>query len=149
MDSTDTMTADEAQIRRLIDGWAEALRAKDIDGIVSRLAPDVLLYDLFPPLAYRGVEAYRALLEQIFPQCAGPMIYEEHDLRITASGDVAFSTSLTRCGGAGADGKVTTMWTRHTVCYGKRNGKWLVVHEHMSVPSYMDGSNKAAMDLTP
>jgi ketosteroid isomerase-like protein len=36
-----------------------------------------------------------------------------------------------------------------TACYRKINGKWLIAHEHVSVPFYMDGSYKAAIDLRP
>jgi ketosteroid isomerase-like protein len=30
-----------------------------------------------------------------------------------------------------------------------RGGAWQIVHEHISTPFYMDGSLKAAVDLTP
>jgi hypothetical protein len=29
------------------------------------------------------------------------------------------------------------------------DGEWLIVHAHESVPFYMDGSFRAAIDLTP
>jgi PhnB protein len=38
---------------------------------------------------------------------------------------------------------------RATVGFRKVDGKWRVVHEHVSVPFYMDGSYKAAVDLKP
>jgi ketosteroid isomerase-like protein len=38
---------------------------------------------------------------------------------------------------------------RLTACRRKINGKWLITHEHVSVPFYMDGSSRAAVDLTP
>jgi len=38
---------------------------------------------------------------------------------------------------------------RATVCYRKTDGKWMVAHEHVSVPFCMDGSNRAAVDLKP
>jgi ketosteroid isomerase-like protein len=36
-----------------------------------------------------------------------------------------------------------------TACYRKIKGKWLITHEHVSVPFYMDGSYRAAVDLKP
>jgi hypothetical protein len=48
-------TADEAQIRRLIDRWAGAIRDKNIEAAVCHYARDILLYDLAPPLVHRGV----------------------------------------------------------------------------------------------
>jgi PhnB protein len=31
----------------------------------------------------------------------------------------------------------------------KKDGGWKAMHEHLSVPFYMDGSKKAAVDLKP
>lgn len=31
----------------------------------------------------------------------------------------------------------------------KSDGAWRIAHRHESVPFYMDGSNRAAVDLTP
>ena len=46
-----TKKKDEAQIRQLVDNWAKALRAKDVDGLMANYAPDMLLFDLAPPAA--------------------------------------------------------------------------------------------------
>ena len=40
------------------------------------------------------------------------------------------------------------MWVRVTVGYRKLDGEWVVTHEHVSVPFYMD-TGKAACDLKP
>jgi ketosteroid isomerase-like protein len=40
------------------------------------------------------------------------------------------------------------VWVRATVCCRKTDGKWKIVHEHQSVPFYMDGSYRA-VDLKP
>jgi ketosteroid isomerase-like protein len=36
-----------------------------------------------------------------------------------------------------------------TLCLTKVDGAWLIEHEHTSTPFYMDGSFRAAVDLTP
>jgi len=38
---------------------------------------------------------------------------------------------------------------RETFCLRKINDQWLITHLHQSVPFYMDGSFKAAIDLKP
>jgi hypothetical protein len=43
----------------------------------------------------------------------------------------------------------TDVWVRATVGFAKEDGGWKATHEHFSVPFYMDGSNKAAIDLKP
>jgi uncharacterized protein (TIGR02246 family) len=142
-------TADEEQIRQLIDSWRKALCAKDIDGLMSHYLPDVLLYDLAPPLVHRGAETYRKSWEEWLPTFQGPVGYEIHDLSITTGDEVAFSTSLNRISGTRTNGEQTDIWMRATVCYLKNNTGWMVTHEHVSVPFYMDGSYKAAVDLKP
>jgi uncharacterized protein (TIGR02246 family) len=141
--------SDEAQIRQLIDAWAKALRAKEIDGVMSHYAPNVLLFDLAPPLLYRGTDAYRKNWEEWFASWRGSIGYEIRDLSITVGDDVAFSHSLNRITGTRTNGQKTDVWVRATACYRKIDGKWMVTHEHISVPFYMDGSDRAAVDLKP
>jgi len=43
-------------IRELIDGFVKAIRAKDINGVMSVFAPEVVSFDLGPPLQHGGGE---------------------------------------------------------------------------------------------
>ena len=45
---------EEAEIKKVIEGYVEALRAKDLDGIVSIYAPELVSFDIVPKLAIRG-----------------------------------------------------------------------------------------------
>ena len=47
------------------------------------------------------------------------------------------------------DGEKVDIWTRSTVIFRKEGSTWKVMHVHSSVPFYMDGSFKAAVDLKP
>ncbi len=148
MPNIDT-TTDEAQIRRLVEDWAASLQAKDLDTLMSHYAPDVLSYDLAPPLAHSGAAVIRKNLEEWFRTFVGPVGIEVRDLSVTTGGGVAFSTCLERISGRRTTGEQTDVWVRSTVGYRKIDGKWLITHEHTSVPLYMDGSDKAAVDLKP
>ncbi len=141
--------SDEAQIRALIGTWAEAVRAKDVDAVMSHFAPDIVTFDLAPPLQCSGADALRGSLAAWFPTFRGPVGYEVHDLNITADGDVAFCRSLNRISGTRTDGEKTDVWVRATVGLRRIDGRWRVTHEHASVPFYMDGSYRAAVDLEP
>jgi ketosteroid isomerase-like protein len=149
MTTTSNIANVEAQIRDRIDNWAKAVRAKDVNGVMSHYASDILTFDLAPPLEYKGANAYRKNWEAWFPTFRGPIGYEIRDLRITASDDIAFCHSLNRISGTRTNGEETDVWVRATVGLRKINGKWMVTHEHISVPFYMDGSDKAALDLKP
>jgi uncharacterized protein (TIGR02246 family) len=139
----------EAQIRALLDDWVTAIRAKDVERAVSCYAPDAVSFDLAPPLEYRGTEAIRRTLEEWFPTFLGPVGYGLHDLSVTVGGEVAFSRSLNHITGRRTNDEETDVWVRVTVCYQRSGGKWVIAHEHVSVPFYMDGSYKAAVDLKP
>jgi ketosteroid isomerase-like protein len=138
----------EAQIRAIIEGWADAIRAKDSNGIAANLAPDLLLFDLINPLQYRGSQSVSARAEEWLSSFEGPVAYEVRDLTITAGDNVAFCHSLNHVDGTRADGQKIEMWWRATVCFRKFDGKWTVVHEHSSVPFDMtDG--KASFNIKP
>jgi ketosteroid isomerase-like protein len=96
MPAEHTNAASEAQIRAVIDDWADALRAKDVGGVMSHYAVDIVSFDLAPPLQYVGAAALRKSLAEWFSRWHGPIGYEIRDLSITASEDAAFSHSLHR-----------------------------------------------------
>ena len=141
-------TKNEAAIRELIDGFVKAIRAKDIDGVMSVFAPDVVSFDLSPPLQHGGGDTFTKRWQELFESYQDPISYEVRDLSISAGDDVAFSHSLNRISGTTKNGQLTDRWLRWTACYRKTNGKWLIIHEHVSVPIDL-GNGKALLDLKP
>ena len=107
---TTNRKADEADIRRIIHAWMAGLRTKNVDAVIAHTAPDILSFDLAPPLASRGADRYRKNLEAWFPTWDGPIDTEARDLQITMGDEVAFSTSLNRIGGAKNGGEQTNIW---------------------------------------
>jgi len=140
MNAETTAVRAEAEIRKLLDDWQEAVRAKDVDRIVSFYAPDIVAYDAIAKLQFRGVEAYRAHWEKCMTMCSGPTIFEVHELQVAAGDEVAFAHGLNRCGGTGPDGKESVGWMRMTVGYRRTNGRWQAVHEHFSAPFDIESS---------
>lgn len=138
----------EAEIRERIDSWLSAARAKDIEGIVSHYAPDIVAFDAIAQLQFKGLDAYKKHWAACLTMCAGSMTFEVDQLSIAASGDVGFGHCLIRCGGAAENGEEKASWMRLSTGYRKRNGTWLVVHEHFSSPFDME-SGKALFDLQP
>src|SRR5215469_4873063 len=125
---------DETAIKRVIEGGVNAVRNKDIGGVMSLYAPEVVSFDIVPPLRYVGADAFRNVWEEVFSSFQGPIGYELHDLSITVGDDVAFAYSLNRISGTLNTGQKTDLWLRSTVCFRKSNGKWLIVHHQNSVP---------------
>ena len=146
------MTADyrkstaESEIRELIDARAKAIREKNANAILSTYAPDVVMYNLAPPLQTRGPD--RKMLETWFASYQGAMGCEKRDLNISASDSVAFCNYLFRITGTSTEGKAEDMWVRATLGFNKTGGQWLITHEHNSEPFDMQ-TFKALLDLKP
>src|SRR5215204_6051597 len=139
---------DEADIRQRIDKLAEAIRAMNLEGVMSIYAPDIVSFDIVPPLQHVGAEAKRKNWVDAFAMYQHPLDYEIRDLTITVGDDVAFGHSVNRISGTSKDGKKNDVWVRFTACFRKIDGDWLIVHDHVSVP--LDPSTgRALMNLEP
>ena len=139
---------DEADIRQRLDKLVEAIRAMDLEGAMSMYAPDIVSFDIQPPLRHVGAEAKRKNWVDVFTVYQRPLDYEIRDLTITVAGDVAFGYSLNRISGTLKNGNRSEHWVRWTGCLQKIDGNWLIVHDHASVPSDM-ASGRALLDLEP
>ena len=108
---------DEAQIQLLLDEWVDALRVKDVDKILSLYAPEIVTFDVVPPLQYAGTEAYGNSFRRMFDAYQGPIDFETRDVSIVVGRDVAFSHSLVRTSGTMKSGAETARWLRRTFAF--------------------------------
>jgi len=139
---------EEADIRALVESIHTAHHNKDAAAIVAPYAQDAVVCDLAPPLSHRGMDlqSKRAWLDT----WEGPIDRESRDFNITVSGDFAFCHGFYRLSGTPkAAGRPISFWMRATVYLHRDGGPWRIVHEHTSVPFYMDGSLRPAFDLQP
>lgn len=146
MPTTPTSTQDEPQIRDRLNAWTRALHAKDLDALMALYAPDVVTFDLMPPHQVPDAAHYRKNFERWFAAMPGPIDYEMNDLRITVGDDVAFCHCVGHVEATKADGEKADYWVRVTVGFQKRNGRWLMVHDHVSMPLDME-TRRAVSDL--
>ncbi len=51
-----TDTSNEHEIRRLVEDWAAAVRARDLEGAVAHHADDIVMFDVPLPLQSRGMQ---------------------------------------------------------------------------------------------
>jgi PhnB protein len=147
MNMQNSKTTDEAEIRNLIDQRAKALYAKDAEALLSCLTADSVAFSLAPPLVSTMTDA--KAYEAWFATWQGPIGTEIRDCAIAVSGDLGVSQSLNLMAGTAAGGHEVKLWYRQTLSFRKFNGAWKIAHEHTSVPFYMDGSFRAAIDLKP
>ena len=138
----------EALIRQRVEDYAKAIRAKDIDRVMSLYAPNIVSFDLNPPLRYVGANNKRRAWQEAFAAYTGPIVYEVRELNVTTHGELAFVHSLNHVKGTLASGHISDLWLRWTACFRRIDDVWLVVHDHVSVPADLE-HGQAVLNLTP
>ncbi|WP_411280481.1 YybH family protein [Gemmatimonas sp.] len=134
MNSPSVSQADEDQVRQLLEHWARATQKGRQDEILVNHAPDVLIYDVLPPMKYESAAAYRRSWEDWQPDTQGEAQFTLQDLSITTGNVVAFAHCFIKCGGTLPDGKTFDDVVRATFCLRKIGGSWQVAHQHISKP---------------
>jgi uncharacterized protein (TIGR02246 family) len=129
------MADDEARIRDLIERWAGAVHAGDMEGVLADHAADIVMFDVPPPEdGVRGIEAYRETWPPFFEWQRRGASFEIVSLEVTAGDDVAFAHALLRCGTQEELAADPGNRLRLTIGLRKEGGRWVVTHEHHSFP---------------
>lgn len=141
----------EAKIHRLLQARADALRSRNAEAVLSHYASEAVIFELAPPLkldsAADGDEV--AGLRDWLASFRTALTYEYGELSIQAEGSLALCVALVRMSGSKHSGEEMDLWFRSTLGLRRLEAGWKIVHEHNSVPFYMDGSLRAAVDLRP
>jgi ketosteroid isomerase-like protein len=143
-----TANVEEEAIKALIERRAQAVRDKDVDALMADVDPAALSFDVVGPLRFAGADDVRARAREWFASFESTIELETRELKIEANGKVAFYHCLNRIRGALAGGNKVDMWVRSTVCLRKENEKWMITHQHTSVP-FDATTGEAALDLKP
>jgi uncharacterized protein (TIGR02246 family) len=132
---TDPMPArgDEQHIRELIERWAAAVHAGDMDVVLADHARDIVMFDVPPPHdGVRGIDAYRDTWPGFFEWQARGAAFEIVSLEVTAGEDVAYAFALLRCGTPEELEAEPDQRLRLTIGLRQEGGRWVVAHEHHS-----------------
>ena len=143
-----SFSKDEGDIRDLVESMLKANHDKNAAAFAAPFAPDAAVFNLAPPLVHHGIDLKEK--QAWYDSWSTPVDLESRDLKVTVSGDLAFCHGYLRMTGTkkGAEGSVS-FWMRETLCFERIGGEWKIVHEHTSVPFYMDGTLRPAFDLQP
>lgn len=117
---------DESLIGALVEDWAKAVRAQDMDGVLADHADDIVMFDVPVPLQSQGMEEYKKTWELFFANSpGGPGSFDITNLRIAVGGTVAYCHAIV---------KIFDSEARLTIGLRKENSEWVVAHEHHSYP---------------
>jgi ketosteroid isomerase-like protein len=141
-------TKDETAILAVVESLRQSHHDKNVALFAAQFAPDAAIYNLAPPLVHHGID--RAEKQAWFDSWGTPVELEPRDFKVTVSGDLAFCHGYLRMTGTkkGASQPVN-FWMRETLCLARQSDGWQIVHEHTSVPFYMDETLRPAFDLRP
>lgn len=150
MTATNTIAVQttESEIRQILADWTSALCAKNIDRLMAFYAPDVMLFDIKPPYQIKGAGAVRRVWEDCFPCFPDSFQIEDRDLTVHVSNDLAIVHRIFHFTGEDKDHPAMQTWMRVTAVCKKHQGKWQIVHEHVSVP-FNPETSQAVFTLEP
>ena len=130
--SPDFMPDDENQIRTLIERWATAVHAGDMDAVLADHADDIVMFDVPPPHdGVRGIDAYRDTWPPFF-EWQKRAVFEIVELDVSAGDDLAYAFALLRCATPEYLSEHPEQRLRLTLGLRKQDGRWVVAHEHHS-----------------
>lgn len=131
-----TVKAAEESVAALPHRLVAAMNARDLDTIMSVYLPgeSLFVFDTMPPRQFVGAAAYRKAFAGLLAAYSGPTTYTVEELSVTADEQLGFAHYVVNMIGTSADGRVDEMNFRLTSCARKLDGRWLIVHEHVSFP---------------
>ena len=141
------MSNAEADIRAVIEQRIAAIRSRNAARAVSYLADDVVAFELAPPLALAPGAARDSQAFADWLSGFEEIDVDVRDLTVEADGSIGFAHALHHLKGKRIGGREVSLWMRSTLCFRRESSEWKIAHAHTSVPFYMDGSLRAAVDL--
>ena len=115
---------------------AAAIEAKDVNGIMALYVPDesLVVFDALPPGQYVGAAEHRKNWVAFVARFPSSIHAGVSDWKTETAGNLAVGHGFFRINGPDKDGKPLDVTVRATDVFRKINGKWLIVHEHVSWP---------------
>ena len=140
--------AREAEIRRIIEAHAAAVWRGDVESMLADIADDVVVFDVVDPLRRIGLATARARATEWVASYDGTITWDNRDIAIVVDEAVGFASMLSRVTGTLKTGDRVDMWFRKTLGLQKRGERWLITHDHGSVP-FAPETGQASLGLEP
>jgi len=132
-DATRSPDVSAAEVRAVHEQWFDRTAAKDLDGLMEHIAPDIVSYEHAGPPQYVGIDDVREVCRRGLESSPGRIDFDVPDLTIRAYGDLAVAWGLDRIVTGGVEAR-----SRATRVFERRGGDWQMIHQHLSVPAAGD-----------
>jgi len=126
-------------MKEVLEAYAAAVRAKDVDGFLGLYADDVRSFDLWELWSYDGKDALRGMVADWFGSLPDDEVVDVQfeEVRAQTGKDVAAVSAFTTFRALSPDGEeLRSMNNRLTWVLRKEpDGAWKIAHEHTSAPA--------------
>ena len=121
---------------QILDAYAAAVRAKNVDAFVAIYADDVHVFDMWGTWSLQGIAAWRAMAEQWFSSLGDEqVVVSVTDARSTVHAEITVGhASLTYAAVSASGVTLRSLDNRITLALRKTRGAWKIFHEHTSAP---------------
>ena len=125
-----------AEIRSQIQRFRQAVLHKDMKGVARYYSntESLVVFDVVPPLSYVGWNSFRKDWQGFFDGFKEISVYDWNDMHIESGGDLGWMRAMVHIAGTLQDGKPLDMTFRDTAIFKRENQRWVVIHDHGSVP---------------
>ncbi len=138
----------EEAVRYEFEDWFAASESKDLDAAMSKIASDIVSFEHTSPLEVRDIEGLRAECAKGFAAAGPEFRWDIPNHRIIVQGDIAVCWGLNRMTSRQDGALINENWSRGTRVFQNRDGKWKMIHQHVSFPMDPE-TGQAATNLTP
>ena len=120
---------------QVVDYWRSWQKGPDAAAHLYAKDANFVFYDL-EPLKYTGWEQYKAgVVPNILSKFQSVTFTVNDDVKTTAQGTVAWTTATFQADGVLKAAGPIKVSIRHTAIWQRRGNRWLIVHEHVWLPS--------------
>ena len=121
---------DKAYMQKIWDGWATL----DPASVAAFYATGPHTFFDIAPLKYGSWDEYQTGVKNVLAGYKSAKLTVNDDAAVHSQGDVAWGTATIKEEMTSKAGKIEMGNFRWTVIWEHEDGKWLIVHEHVSVP---------------
>jgi ketosteroid isomerase-like protein len=121
---------DKAHLQKIWDGWATL----DPSKVAEYYAPGQHTFFDIAPLKYSSWDEYQKGVVNVLADFKTAKFTVNDDAELHPAGQYVWATSTVKEDATMKSGKRDMATFRWTVVFEKQDGKWLIVHEHISEP---------------
>ena len=127
---------DDATFHKLMEDYCAAWSVRSADAPAKFYAQNegLVFYDVAPFAYHSWKEYHDGVAKEFLDGSDTVKLTLGKDLKVTRHGLIAWTTATIHLYEKAKDGKVTDVDMRYTGIWEKRGAKWVIVHEHLSVP---------------